>query len=178
MPTDDVSLSADKQDPNSSDSAPVPAFVAQLIELAVVSEFRIRESLAMHWREYLEGEPVNAEREDAIWARLAALLGAVGEPRFGDTVRQACREFFSEVHVLGADDEAKRDLVTIFLYGDTPQRHAAGLLVGRYREDGDRGHRDRRLPEILEQVKLRDQCEIPREIRRQLERIRQDISRI
>src|SRR5215831_4035249 len=93
------------------------------IELVVLVRFWLRESLDMHWLEFLDGRPVAAERESAIWSRLAELLAALGSATFDGTVRQACREFFSEVNVRGTGDEAKRMLRDIFLFGDATQQH-------------------------------------------------------
>lgn len=173
MTIDGVSEANAQQQSNSEDSVPAPGFVPQVLELMVLAKFWVKESLPMYWRAYLDCEPVNAEREDAIWVRLAALLDALGGVRFYGALQQGCREFFAELHIVAVDDEIRRCLITIFLSGDNGQRGNAALLVGRYQEDGNRGYRDRRLKEIVQRVQHRNQNEIPREIRLQLDRIRQ-----
>lgn len=170
MSVDGQGVGTDKQ--GSKLAEPVP--VANAIELVVLVKFWIKRSLAMDWRHFLEGEPVDGEREKAIWSRLAVLLVALGWASFDDAMRQACREFFLEVDVLATDDETRRVPREIFLFGDHSQRHAAGLLVRSYRNHGDRGYRDKRLREIRQRVKQGDQGEIPREIRCHVERIRRE----
>lgn len=153
------------------ESAEVPSIIPRLCELIVLVGFLTKQSLAMHWNEFLSGEPVRADHEAMIWSRLNQIRVAIGDRDFERAAKVASAEF-SAVLESHTGRETARALWTIFSCGDSAQRHAAGFLMQQYTGANNRSYRDKRLREILSRVRQRDEDEVPREIQAQIERVK------